>query len=113
MDQIYRRGQATAEEVRDGLPDEISNSSVRTLLSILEGKGLLRHQLDGKRFVYFPTVPARQAGTEALRGVLATFFDNSAPEAVAALLEASDGKLSEEDYQRLAALIQAAGREGP
>jgi BlaI family transcriptional regulator, penicillinase repressor len=113
MDQIYQRGQATAEEVRDGLPDEVSNSSVRTLLSILEGKGLLRHELDGKRFVYHPTVPARQAGTEALRGVLATFFDNSASKAVAALLEASDGKLSEEDFQRLAALIQTAGREGP
>lgn len=113
MDQIYQRGQATAEEVRDGLPDEVSNSSVRTLLSILEGKGLLRHELDGKRFVYHPTVPARQAGTEALRGVLATFFDNSASKAVAALLEASEGKLSEEEYQRLAALIQAAGREGP
>jgi BlaI family transcriptional regulator, penicillinase repressor len=113
MDQIYQRGQATAEEVRDGLPDEVSNSSVRTLLTILEGKGLLRHELEGKRYIYHPTVPARQAGTEALRGVLATFFDNSASKAVAALLEASDGKLSEEEYQRLAALIQAAGREGP
>lgn len=113
MDRIYRNGQATAEEVRDALPDEVSNSSVRTLLTILEGKGLLRHRVDGKRFVYHPTVPAQEAGTEALRGVLATFFGNSASRAVAALLEAPDGQLSEEEYQRLAALIQAAGRKDP
>jgi predicted transcriptional regulator len=112
MDGIYRMGRATAEEVRDGLPDEVSNSSVRTLLSILEGKGLLRHEVDGKRFVYHPTVPVREAGAEALRGVLATFFDNSAADAVAALLEVSDGKLSGAEYRRLADLIRAAGREG-
>jgi len=113
MDRIYRRGRATAEEIRDDLPDEVSNSSVRTLLSILEAKQFLRHEADGKRFIYIPTVPAAEAGTEALRGVLATFFNNSASKAVAALIESSDGKLSEEEYRRLAALIQAAGPDTP
>lgn len=112
MDRIYRRGQATAEEIRDDLPDEVSNSSVRTLLSILEAKGCLRHELEGKRFVYFPTVPVEEAGAEALRGVLTTFFDNSATKAVAALLDASDGKLREEEFERLAAMIQAARKDG-
>ena len=112
MDRIYRRGRATAEEIRDDLPDEVSNSSVRTLLSILETKRFLRHELEGKRFVYSPTVPAEEAGAEALRGVLATFFENSAAKAMAALLEASDGRLPEDEYQRLHALIQAAKKDG-
>lgn len=111
MNRIYQRGRATAEEIRDDLPDEVSNSSVRTLLSILESKQFLRHELDGKRFVYFPTVPVEEAGTEALRGVLATFFNNSAAKAVAALIESSDGKLPEEEYRRLAALIKASGTD--
>jgi predicted transcriptional regulator len=111
MDRVYQRGRATAEEIRDDLPDEVSNSSVRTLLSILESKQLLRHEVEGKRFVYFPTVPVHEAGTEALRGVLATFFNNSASSAVAALIESADGSLSEEEYQRLAALIKAAGKD--
>ena len=111
MDRIYQRGRATAEEIRDDLPDDVSNSSVRTMLSILEGKKLLRHEVDGKRFVYFPTVPAEQAGAEALRNVLATFFHNSASKAVAALIQSSDGKLPEEEYDRLAALIKATSKD--
>lgn len=111
MDRIYQRGRATAEEIRDDLPDDVSNSSVRTMLSILEGKLLLRHENEGKRFVYYPTVPAEQAGAEALRNVLATFFNNSASNAVAALIQSSDGKLPEEEYDQLAALIEAARKE--
>lgn len=111
MEHIYRRGRATAEEIRDDLPDEVSNSSVRTLLSILEGKQLLRHDVEGKRFVYVPVIPVHQAGAEALRNVLVTFFNNSASKAVAALIQASDGKLSEEEYERLAALIEAARKD--
>lgn len=112
MDRIYTRGRATAEEIRDDLPDDVSNSSVRTLLSILETKGLLRHEVEGKRFVYLPVIPVREAGTEALQGVLATFFNNSASNAVAALIQSSDGRLSEEEYARLAALIEAARKNG-
>jgi predicted transcriptional regulator len=112
MDRIYQRGKATAEEIRDDLPDELSNSSVRTLLSILEAKQFLRHEVEGKRYVYHPTIPAEQAGTEALRGVLATFFDNSASKAVAALLQSQEGPLPEDEYRRLAALIKAASESG-
>lgn len=112
MDRIYTRGRATAEEIRDDLPDDVSNSSVRTLLSILETKGLLRHEVEGKRFVYLPVIPVHEAGTEALQGVLATFFNNSASNAVAALIQSSDGRLSEEEYARLAALIEAARKNG-
>lgn len=110
MDRIYKRGQATAEEIRDDLPDDVSNSSVRTLLSILETKGLLRHDVDGKRFVYRPVVPVQEAGMEALRGVLATFFNDSASSAVAALIQSGDGQLPAEEYEQLAALIEAARR---
>jgi predicted transcriptional regulator len=108
MDRIYRRGRATAEEIRDDLPDEVSNSSVRTLLSILETKGLLRHEVEGKRFIYIPVVPIHEAGVEALQNVLATFFNNSAASAVATLIQSGDGQLPEDEYARLAALIEAA-----
>lgn len=111
MDRIYRRGRATAEEIRDDLPDEVSNSSVRTMLSILESKQLLGHEVEGKHYVYFPLVPAREAGAEALRNVLATFFNNSASMAVAALLQDADGRLPEEEYERLSALIEAARKD--
>ncbi|MEQ1853432.1 MAG: BlaI/MecI/CopY family transcriptional regulator, partial [Chthoniobacteraceae bacterium] len=49
MDIIYTRGEATAAEVSEDLPDDPSYSTVRTLLRILEEKGHLKHREDGQR----------------------------------------------------------------
>lgn len=112
MDAIYARGRATVAEVREGLPDPPSYSAVRALLRILEEKGHLRHEQDGPRFVYLPTVPAARARESALRHLLETFFDGSAEGAMAALLDLEAGELSAEEYDRLAEKIEQARREG-
>jgi predicted transcriptional regulator len=112
MDAIYRAGEATAQDVQDALPDAPSYSAVRALLRILESKGHLKHRQDGPRYVYEPTVPRGKARTSALRQVVRTFFDDSAEQAVAALLELSPDGLSEDELDRLERLIEQARREG-
>lgn len=112
MDVIYARGRATAAEVRDALPDAPSYSAVRALLRILEDKGHLRHERDGNRYVFSPTVPRERARNNALRHVLKTFFEGSPANAMAALLELDDLELSAEDYERLAQTIERARKEG-
>ena len=110
-DVIYRRGRATAAEVLDDLPDPPSYSAVRALLRLLEEKGHVRHEQDGPRYVFLPIVARDRARQSALSHVVRTFFDGSATEAVAALL--NDGaKLSHEDLDRLAAMIDKAREEG-
>jgi BlaI family transcriptional regulator, penicillinase repressor len=110
MDIIYRRGSATAAEVQTDLTDELNYSSVRTLIRILEEKGHLRHEVKGKLFIYFPTVPREQAVKLALRGLLEIFFNNSPEAAVAALLESES--LSDEELEKIANLIENARKEG-
>ncbi len=100
MDIVYERGRATAGDITAALPDPPSYSAVRALLRILETKGHLRHDADGLRYVYSPTVPRDQASRSALRSLVRTFFDGSATQAVAALLDQS--KLSDDDLERLA-----------
>lgn len=114
MDVVYAApgGQATAAEVRAGLPDPPSYSAVRALLRILEDKGHLRHREVKGAYVYAPTRPRERAAKHALRRLMATFFDNSASKAVAALLDAADARLSEEELQELSRLIDAAKRRG-
>jgi len=112
MDAIYARGEATAEEVREALPDPPSNSAVRALLRILEQKGHLRHVSDGIRHVYKSTRARHKAARSAIRRLVRTFFKGSAEKAVAALLEASDGKLSDEELDRLAERIDQARERG-
>jgi predicted transcriptional regulator len=109
MDIIYARGQATAAEVTSALADPPSYSAVRALLRILEQKGHLRHQEDGPRYVYLPTVSRDRARRSALRNLVRTFFDGSTAQAAAALLDQSD--LSHEDYERLASVIEKARKE--
>jgi predicted transcriptional regulator len=112
MDSIYRRGKATAAEVLSDLPEPPSYSAVRTMLRLLEDKGHLRHEQDGPRYVYVPTVARENARLSALQHLVSTFFNGSAEQAMAALLEISDADLSDEQLDRLQELIENARTEG-
>jgi predicted transcriptional regulator len=112
MEIIYESGRATAAEVRDRMPDPPSYSAVRAMLRILEEKGHLRHEQDGPRYVFLPTVPREEASATALRRLLRTFFSDSPEGAMAALLELGGDQLDEEALQRLAQRIDEARKEG-
>ena len=112
MDVVYRSGRATAADVLDQLAEPPSYSAVRALLRVLEDKGHLRHEEDGPRYVFLPTVPRERALQSALRQLLHTFFDGSTEQAVAALLDLSSARLSDAELQRLSQLIADARKEG-
>ena len=112
IDILYRRGRATAAEVMEDLPGDSSYSTVRTQLRVLEEKGHIRHEQDGPRYVYLPTVGRDRAKKTALRHVLQTFFNGSAEQALSALLDESDSRLSDRELDRLAELIDRARRTG-
>ena len=112
IDILYTRGRATAAEVQELLPDPPSYSAVRAMLRILEDKGHVRHQQDGPRYVYLPTVARDNAKRSALKHLLQTFFDGSAEQAISALLDDSSARLSDAELDRLASLIDQARRPG-
>jgi len=108
MDVIFAQGRATAAEVRQAIPNPPSYSAVRALLRILEEKGMLRHFQEGARYVYRPTESRLKASRSAIKRVLDTFFEGSLVNAVTALVDTSDGKLSAEEFQRLQKVLKAA-----
>ena len=112
LDILYKNGRATAAEVQAALPEPPSYSAVRALLRILEEKGHVRHEQDGPRYVYLPTVARDNAKRSALRHILQTFFDGSAEQAISALLDDSSAKLSRAELDRLARLIESARKSG-
>lgn len=105
MDILFRLGKATAEEVMNELPDPPGYSAVRALLATLEGKGLVKHGKDSRRYVYQPTVAEKKAKRSALRQLIATFFDGSPEKLVASLLDPKDQNLSGEEIERIRSLI--------
>ena len=112
IDILYSQGRATAADVQTALPDPPSYSAVRAMLRILEDKGHVRHEQDGPRYVYVPTLARDNAKKSALQHVLTTFFDGSAEQAISALLDQQSARLSEAELDRLARLIDGARKAG-
>jgi BlaI family penicillinase repressor len=112
MDVLYRLGRATANEVMDALAGQPNYSTVRTQLRVLEGKGHVRHEEHGLRFIYMPTVPRHTARQSALRHLMETFFEGSSEKMLSTLLGSDGSRLSEGELERLALLIENARKKG-
>jgi len=110
LDILYAKGTATAAAVLEALPDPPSYSAVRALLRILEEKGHARHEVQGTRYLYLPMVPRERARDSALSRIVKTFFDGSAAQAAAALVDS--GSLSDDELAKLSSLIERARKEG-
>jgi predicted transcriptional regulator len=108
MDALYRLGRATAAEIMDAVPRAPGNSTVRTQLRVLEAKGHVKHEEQGLRYVYMPTVPRHSARKSALKHLVDTFFDGSSGKAVAALLGGEASRLTDEDLERITELLKTA-----
>jgi predicted transcriptional regulator len=112
MDILYRNGKASAAEVREAMEDAPSYSAVRAMLRVLEEKGHVRHQAEGLRYVYVPVVAREQAKRSAVKHLMNTFFNDSPEQIVAALLDVSSTRLTSEELDRMAAMIETARKEG-
>jgi len=109
---LYERGKASAAEVRQAMPDAPGYSAVRALLRVLEDKGHVRHEEHGPKYVYLPVVARNKASRSAVKHVMDTFFSGSPERIVAALLDVSAARLTREELDRMAAMIEQAKREG-
>jgi BlaI family penicillinase repressor len=112
MDILYRLGRATAAQVMNELPASLNYSTVRTQLRVLEEKGHVRHEEQRLRYVYSPSVPRRAARRSALKHLVDTFFDGSAEQVVAAVLGGEVARLSDDDIERIAGLVEGARKAG-
>jgi len=111
VDVLYRLGRATAAEIMAAVPGAPTYSTVRTQLRVLEAKGHVKHEEQGLRYVYMPTVPRRAARKSALKHLVDTFFDGSSVQAVAALLGGEAARVSDEELERIAELVRDARGE--
>jgi predicted transcriptional regulator len=101
MDALWRLSTATAEQVREQLSGGPHDSTVRTLLRVLEGKGFVAHETRGKTFVYRAAAARDNVQRTALRGFLSRLFGGSAEDLVLRLLE--DERITPEQLAQLRA----------
>jgi len=108
MDVLFQRGEATAAEVQEHMPEPPSYSAVRAHLRILEEKGHVKHVQDGPRYIYKPTMTKAKATKSALNHLVNTFFGGSSEKVMAALLDGGSDKMSDDELDRLARMIEQA-----
>lgn len=111
MDAVFKLGKATAADIVACIPDPPTSDAIRRLIRILEEKGLLDHEVDGIRHVYFSTIEPEKASKSALDHVVQTHFKGSVSQAIAALLESAE-TLTGKDLSEISDLIREAAKEG-
>ena len=109
---LYVRGRGSAAEVRAAMPDAPSYSAVRAMLRVLEEKGHVKHQADGLKYVYLPVVGPDRAKRSAMKHLLETFFHDEPEQAVATLLDVTSRRVTPEELDRMAEMIEKARKEG-
>ena len=112
MDILYQRGKSSASEVLEAMPDAPGYSAVRAMLRVLEEKGHVKHQAEGLKYVYIPTVARDKAKRSAVKHLLDTFFKDAPEQVVAALLDVSSTRLTRAELDRMAEMIDRAKEEG-
>src|ERR1700686_1001355 len=112
MEILYQHGKASASEVREIMEDAPSYSAVRAMLRVLEEKGHVKHQAEGLKYVYVPTVARDKAKRSAVKHVMETFFNGSPEQIVAALLDVASTRLTRGELDRMSEIIEKAKREG-
>lgn len=111
MEILYRVEPLSVSNVLAQLPDPPSYSAVRTMLGLLERKGYVVHEEQGRAFYYRPKHPQKAIRNRALRHFLKTFFNDSTTDLVAALVDPAR-RVSDSELGRLAILIEEARKEG-
>ena len=112
MDAVFALGEATVNQVVVSIPDAPTAIAVRRIMHILEEKRHLKRRENGREIVYSPRETKVKAGRSAFQNVLETFFGGSLEEALAAHLHSRKDSVSDDERERLIALIEQAKSEG-
>ncbi len=110
---LWARGRASVREVQEDLnrmAGPVAYSTVQTLLNIMEDKkGLVRHVVEGRTFVYIPKKTSERTIGELTRRFVDRVFDGALDRVMVALLGSKSP--SPEELERLRAMIDEAQRQ--
>jgi predicted transcriptional regulator len=104
-------GEATAAELRAAMQDPPSYSAVRTLLTRLEARGVIKHHMVDQAYVYQSVPQPAKVRESAMKQMVRTFFDGSAANAATALLGLTRSLSTDEIDALQKAIDEARERE--
>ena len=103
MSILWRAGSGTVGEVKEALDEELAYTSVLSVLQVLEEKGHVRHESEGRAYRYYPTVASEEAGGSALARIRDAIYQGSSELLFAQLV--ADRKLGREELERMRRML--------
>jgi predicted transcriptional regulator len=112
MEYLWEHGPATGETIRNAVGNErpLNDSTIRTVLRRLEAKQYVRHQTEGRQFLYSSAREPRKVAAEAVRNVLKSFCRGSLEELLTGLVD--HRVVDSAELRRLAERIDAQEKRG-
>lgn len=111
MDFLWQHGPSTGEVVRAAVGKDrlLTDSTIRTVLRRLEAKQYVRHEMDGRQFLYSSAREPRKVAAEAVRNVLKNFCRGSLEELLTGLVD--HRVVNSAELRRLAERIEMQERK--
>ncbi len=111
MEHLWRRGEATVQQVREGLAHRgpLAYTTILATLQKLEARGWLTHRAEGRTYVYAPARTRRSAGVSSVRSFVQRVFNGDRVALIQHLME--DRALSAKELAELQKLIDAKRKE--
>jgi BlaI family penicillinase repressor len=106
MQVIWKSGQCAVGAVQQALDPPLAYTTVQTMLNLLERKGKLKRTLEGRAYIYSPTISETKAHGQGLRDLIDRMFGGSSEELVMSLL-----KTRQIDAKKLARLTRKFNKE--
>jgi predicted transcriptional regulator len=106
MQAIWKNGSSTVSSVQESLEPTLAYTTVQTMLNILERKGKLKRELQGRAYVYSAAVTEAKALGQGVRDLIDRMFGGSSEELVMSLL-----KNRQIDAESLAEITERFNRE--
>jgi predicted transcriptional regulator len=104
MSVLWKLGDATVAEVRDGLPDDLAYPTVQTMLRVLEAKRFVKHKQDGRAFRFYPLIGPDDAGDGVLKRLVSKVYQGSRELLISRLL--ADEDISADELRRMKKIVQ-------
>ncbi len=108
LDVLYKHGPGSSSEIQQHIEDDLSNSTIRTILRALKNKGYVDHKGDFSRYTYYALEDNQSAGHRVFDKMIDTFFSGSLTDAVATFIDKDADNISNDELDELMSLIQKA-----
>jgi BlaI family transcriptional regulator, penicillinase repressor len=109
MNIVWTHGPLSSEGIREKLDRKLKETTVRTVLRRLEGKGYVTHVVENRAFIYAAAEPRQRVAARAIQRIVDWFCDGSVDEVLVGMVDAK--MVDRKQIDRLLEVVEQAEQQ--